>query len=216
MRSASAWLAAHWVRIYTCGMSMDERMARRDEIAADIWDHVNDRSVVHGTSGLLSRVIAGMPADVAWSYQARGGMEGVLSMTSDRLSIQRNVAVGLWAGVLVLVLAGVVILAGTTASTVLVMAAVGIGGAMVVRRTFATGVNEGVVTGKNGISRTVLVVVLLASISLIVGTALIAFNDKTWGDTEAIVYNLLGLIGLLGILWSAVMLVAKSIRRATN
>jgi hypothetical protein len=216
MKSASAWLAAQWVRIYTCGMSMEERMARRDEIAADIWDHVNDRSVVHGTTGLLSRVIAGVPADLVWSYQTRGGVESVVRMTSERLSIDRKVAVGLWCGMLAIAFAGFVLVTNGVLGTIVLIAAAVLGGGVVVIRKLTSGTREGAVRSVNGLSRNVLVSVLVISLLVVVGTALIAFNDETWGETGSIFYNLLGLVGMAGILWSTVMLVTRLARNTSR
>jgi uncharacterized membrane protein len=191
-------------------------MARRDEIAADIWDHVNDRSVVHGTTGLLSRVMAGVPADLVWSYQTRGGVERVIRMTAESLSIDRKVAVGLWCGMLAIVFAGFVLMTDGMLGTIFLIAAAVIGGGVVVIRKLTGETREGAVKSVNGLSRNVLLSVLVISISVVVGTALIAFNDETWGDTGAILYNLLGLVGLAGILWSTVMLATRLARRTSR
>lgn len=64
-----------WVALYTRGLHADVADDRRAEIEADLWDEVDMASKVGETAGLgrrrISRLIRGMPADVAWRLEQR-------------------------------------------------------------------------------------------------------------------------------------------------
>jgi hypothetical protein len=72
-------LVRAWTHTYTLAMPAERQLARRREVASDVWEH---RSAAHSagrgrfdTGGeVLWRLVRGMPADLAWRMQ-RGGFE---------------------------------------------------------------------------------------------------------------------------------------------
>jgi hypothetical protein len=71
-------LAHAWARIYTRGMPEPERRARLDELASDLWEHV-DHAVSSGRRRgaaeleIAGRTARGVAADVAWRFAHRSG-----------------------------------------------------------------------------------------------------------------------------------------------
>jgi hypothetical protein len=72
---ASIWVA-RWVRLYTLGLAPAVAERRREEIGADMGDHIaHERSVGEGDSriatAVVSRMARGMTADVTWRWRAQ-------------------------------------------------------------------------------------------------------------------------------------------------
>jgi hypothetical protein len=66
-----ARLVARWVRLYTRNLPPGAAERRRDEIDADLHDHIaHERAAGTGerriASSIASRMLRGLPADVAW------------------------------------------------------------------------------------------------------------------------------------------------------
>ena len=66
-------LTRRWVRAYTRPLPLPARDARRAEVESDLWEHHNDtlergltRPLV--TLEIISRLVAGVPADLAWRH----------------------------------------------------------------------------------------------------------------------------------------------------
>ena len=62
-----------WVRMYTLGLPIETRSARRTEIDADVWDQthawdLHGPSTPGGPSSVLLRCLRGMPADLLWRF----------------------------------------------------------------------------------------------------------------------------------------------------
>ena len=73
-----AGLVRHWVRFYTNGLSAEVRDRRRDEIDADLWSQLEeaafaDRPAQSTNVEILARWLAGIPADLSWRLEHRGG-----------------------------------------------------------------------------------------------------------------------------------------------
>jgi hypothetical protein len=63
-----------WTRLYTCGLPLDERQARRDEIDSDLWesqhDLTNSGSRGHSVAAhIVVRLALGVPHDVVWRFE---------------------------------------------------------------------------------------------------------------------------------------------------
>jgi hypothetical protein len=76
--SASAGLVQRWVRLYTRGLAAEVRDRRREEVDADLWSQLEEATFVgrpvRSTNGeILSRWLLGIPADVTWRIEHRGG-----------------------------------------------------------------------------------------------------------------------------------------------
>ena len=75
--SGAAGLVRRWVRFYTRGLAPELRDARREEIDADLWFHLEE-GVLIGRSAratnleILVRWVAGIPADLRWRFEHRG------------------------------------------------------------------------------------------------------------------------------------------------
>ncbi len=73
----SARLVLAWVGLYTRGVATKAAHDRRAEIEADLWEEAMT-SLAHGPPGSLapqrlSRLVRGMPADLAWRFEHRAG-----------------------------------------------------------------------------------------------------------------------------------------------
>lgn len=71
MNGGQSWphrLARWWVFAYTSGLPPDARDRRRDEIASDLWEHQQEAGAKGEppSSGVVARVVAGIPADLSW------------------------------------------------------------------------------------------------------------------------------------------------------
>jgi len=68
-------LVRAWVRVYTSGMPLDLRDARRAEVDSDLWEHDHDARA-HGVSramtaiDILVRTLLGVPDDIGWRLDA--------------------------------------------------------------------------------------------------------------------------------------------------
>jgi hypothetical protein len=60
-----------WSCVYTCGMSSDEAVERRDEIASDLWELQHDSSWrgISPAMHVIARLLAGIPDDLAWRIE---------------------------------------------------------------------------------------------------------------------------------------------------
>ncbi len=66
-----------WVRWYCMGMSDEARDRRSLEIESDLWEHFADgqadgKSPAALNVEMLSRLLRGIPSDIAWRFQAEG------------------------------------------------------------------------------------------------------------------------------------------------
>ncbi len=69
--AATHQLVRGWVWLYTIGLSLETRTARRAEIYSDVWDQTHawdpdGRSAPGGPSSVVLRCLRGVPADVVW------------------------------------------------------------------------------------------------------------------------------------------------------
>ena len=66
-RAAIAAMRA-WTTLYTSGLPIEQRDARREEIDSDLWESVNDTATDRRTLALqiAVRLIAGIPDDLGW------------------------------------------------------------------------------------------------------------------------------------------------------
>lgn len=74
-KGLAASVTRAWIRLYTIGMPLDLREARRLEIEADLWEHRQDAGR-HGVprvacaAEMLLRALAGVPDDLTWRFEA--------------------------------------------------------------------------------------------------------------------------------------------------
>lgn len=85
-------VARVWVHLYTRAVSRDVRDRRRAEIDSDVWEHISDarsrrRTELGGQFEVLRRVVAGIPADVAWVADMRVTHKESKSMKQRRLQV---------------------------------------------------------------------------------------------------------------------------------
>jgi hypothetical protein len=74
--SPATWLATRWARVYTAGVTAEQRQRRRAEVASDSWEHVHGAgSTLVLETSLAWRVIRGMPSDIAWRGKWKGAPE---------------------------------------------------------------------------------------------------------------------------------------------
>lgn len=76
--SGPAGLVKHWVRLYTSGLAAEMRDGRRDEIDADLWSQLEEvahlgRPARSADTEILVRWLCGIPADLSWRLEHRGG-----------------------------------------------------------------------------------------------------------------------------------------------
>jgi hypothetical protein len=67
LRGAIAAVRA-WTKVYTLGLPVEQRDARREEIDSDLWESLNDTTSERRTLALqiAARLIAGIPDDLGW------------------------------------------------------------------------------------------------------------------------------------------------------
>ena len=108
MRTAD--LILRWCELYTRGLSPAVAGDRRDELASDLWEHAAHEP--RPAAAMLSRAIRGVPADLAWRYEERRRVRGLLPRS------QRIVSGGVTALVLAaasaLIVFGVVVISRTS------------------------------------------------------------------------------------------------------
>ncbi len=104
-----------WVWLYTIGLPLEMRNARRTEIDSDVWDHVHASG--DAWSALL-RCLRGVPADLLWrladARKNRSSTEGQLAMQTFMI----RSSLGLATIILMAVLVAAVLVAATIAFTV--------------------------------------------------------------------------------------------------
>jgi hypothetical protein len=65
-------LVRAWTRLYTCGLPLDLRTARRAEIDSDLWELQHDSEGPQpgrAAPAILLRLMAGIPDDLAWRME---------------------------------------------------------------------------------------------------------------------------------------------------
>jgi hypothetical protein len=76
--TGAAGLVRRWVRVYTGGLPPELRDRRRDEIDADLWSQLEEAAVIGRparsiNAEILTRWLSGIPADLSWRLEHRGG-----------------------------------------------------------------------------------------------------------------------------------------------
>ena len=67
---AAAGVARWWTRLYTAGLPVDLRDARRAEVESDLWESVADGAP---SRHILARVALGLADDLTWSLTGTDG-----------------------------------------------------------------------------------------------------------------------------------------------
>lgn len=73
-------LTRFWVRVYTLGLDTEARRNRLALLESDLWEQTHDRGLsshVGVSLSILGRCLSGMPADLAWRYQAQAGVRQI-------------------------------------------------------------------------------------------------------------------------------------------
>ncbi len=96
-------LVRAWARLYTRGLPEEDAGARRAELESDLWEHAHDarlncrRSAVTALE-IVRRLLAGVPADVAWHFERRRAQRASTAgkvFTAGAMSIV-TCALGCW------------------------------------------------------------------------------------------------------------------------
>jgi hypothetical protein len=214
-------LAHAWVALYTRGLPADRRDARRAEITSDVWEHRDDhaRDGSDGVAGsVLSRVLAGMPADISWRVEERG------------IARKESAIAPPWHGQRVLrrqiiIIPGIAVLAGMVAllslpgaaaallAGLMILALVGLMRGLL-RSPVGTAAGTGahMETRVDHRRRATLLIVLAVSVIVLAGTYAYAMSLEHWGDTRALIFLGLGWGSLAVGLVALVLLVADVVR----
>jgi hypothetical protein len=203
-------LARLWVALYTRGLPVDRRDARRAEITSDLWEHLHDDDV---TASVLRRVLAGVPADLSWRVE-----EG-------RMARKGNAMHRMWFGRQLIIIPGIAVMAGfvtlagfpsavaALVAGLMVLALVGLTCGLVaspVGTVSATGAH--METWSIDGRRTTLLIVVAVSFIVLAGTYAYAMSLDHWGDTRAVIFIGLGWVSLAVGLVALVLLVADVVR----
>jgi Ca2+/H+ antiporter len=83
-------VARAWVRLYTMFVAPETRARRRAEVNSDLWDQLADARANHEGMptteiDVIRRVVAGVPADLAWVRRTRRSMKEIRPMKQRRL-----------------------------------------------------------------------------------------------------------------------------------
>ena len=78
MSGRAAGLVRLWVRLYTRGLPAEVAARRVDEIESDVWDQIEEASLAGQSpremnAEILLRLLAGIPADLAWRLERGAG-----------------------------------------------------------------------------------------------------------------------------------------------
>ena len=97
----AAGLARRWVRGYTAWVGAEAAERRRAEITSDVWEQradARERGAVPATVALsiAGRVIAGIPADIAWVHIQRLAMRGLPADRKARTMNTLGHIIGRW------------------------------------------------------------------------------------------------------------------------
>lgn len=212
-------LAQSWVALYTRGLPSDLRDARRAEIASDLWEHRNHGSPNESggmASGIVGRVVAGVPADISWRVEeqrfARKGGAVSTSWFGRRMPLHRVVP-GF------AVLAGLVTIAGMSSSVAATVAALTffavaglLRGLVVSPVAISSGMGAHMETSIDHRRRTTLLIVLAVSAIVLAGTYAYAMSLEHWGDTRAIIFISVGWVSLAVGLVALALIVADFAR----
>jgi hypothetical protein len=70
-----------WSYLYTCGMSSEAAVERRDEIASDLWELQHDSSWrgVSPAMHVVARLLAGIPDDLVWRVECAAAGDDLLA-----------------------------------------------------------------------------------------------------------------------------------------
>ena len=58
-----------WTKVYTLGLTTEDRARRQQEIESDLWESLHDPEESPSAWRLLWRLIAGMPDDLGWRVE---------------------------------------------------------------------------------------------------------------------------------------------------
>ena len=65
--SFAIWITRAWTHIFTLGLGAGIGRGRREQVASDLWEQTHDATAGRGVAfSILSRLVRGIPADVAW------------------------------------------------------------------------------------------------------------------------------------------------------
>lgn len=203
-------LAHSWVNLYTRGLPADRRDARRAEITSDLWEHCHDGSGA-ATESVLGRVIAGVPADIAWWAEERGlAREGsAMDMSRYQFTIILGIAMlavlVLWAGLsstAAALVAGLMFLSLVGLTPGLVGSPVGTSSGKEAH------MQKGIINRR----RTMLLIMLAVSVIVYAGTYAYAMSLEEWGDTKATIFVTVSLVAPAVGLIALVLLVVDVVR----
>lgn len=214
-------LAHLWVALYTRGLPTDRRDARHAEITSDLWEHCHD-DARDGSGGVpvsvLGRVMAGVPADIAWWVVERGlAREGSAMDTSwygRRMLRHHHIIIPAISVLVALVtLADLSGTAGALLGVLMVLALVGLTRGLVGSPVgTASGRGTHMETGIIHRRRTTLLIVLAVSMIILAGTYAYAMSLEHWRDAQERVFVGVGMVMPAVGLLALVVLVADVVR----
>jgi hypothetical protein len=187
-------LAHAWVMLYTRGLPVDRREARRDELTSDLWEHAHDtpssgRAVL--TVAILGRLLEGVPADIAWRVEERAWVRAANAqcMPWYRRPIVIPVLVVFALFVATVGLSGP---AATLVTGLMVLALIGLARGRVVRPAGIPPRKDPSVNISVNRRRATSLIVLAVSIIVTASTYAYAMSLETWDDTLTLLVLALG------------------------
>jgi hypothetical protein len=207
----SSQVAQTWTNVYTRGLPVERRDARRAELASDLWEHAHDAPTHSATSqstAILGRMLAGVPADIAWRIEERAGR------TRHSPSFRHPIVITVLA-----VLAGMMALVGLPGPAAAIVTGLIALKPISLVRSFAWNADD-VVRGEDASIAlranhrcTTLLIVLGVSLIMASISYLYAASLESWGNTEALMSLALGWSSL-AVAVSAAVILAVDIARA--
>jgi hypothetical protein len=206
-------LAQAWVALYTRGLPVDRRDARRAEISSDLWEQCYDGSRDGSGSvsvSVLGRVLAGVPADISWRAEERRFARNGSAMDASWM-LQRQIFI--IPGISVLV--GVVTLAGLSGAAaallagLMVLALIGLTrGLMVSPVGSSSGKGTHMETGIkiNQRRRKTLLIVLAVSVIVLAVDYAYAMSLENWGDTREVIFPVVSVVSVIVALGALILL----------
>ena len=94
---ATVALTRAWLRLYTNGLPADVALARRTEVECDLWEMQQDPELQGRLPFVAAtRLLAGMPDDLAWRTDHAPLAEQVLTRRLTALMAAAAIVISLW------------------------------------------------------------------------------------------------------------------------
>lgn len=225
-------LVRGWSSLYTRGLPCDHRDRRRAELESDLWEHVFASREQHEgqlllTLQILTRLIAGVPADLTWRLEHRASGKSTARRRITHRRDRHMDAAGSNRRTRFIVVSFVAVI---TALLIIALIFVG-GGATFIGITLAAFIGVGFAANRRRSGgykariphpepahlparryRLRLVSVVVTTVIIMIAVGMYALSLEEWGQTGSILFNGVFVLGLVTTIGALVLLVVDVAR----